>query len=56
MSQQNPPIVLVKTWLQLLSSDMEPEFKIEVERRIIKVFGSVKIAIMYLQEESQSIG
>jgi hypothetical protein len=55
MSQQTPPIVLVKTWLQLLQSDMEPEAKREVERKNNKVFGSVEIAIMYLQDESQSI-
>ena len=56
MSQQTPPILLVKTWLQLLQSDMEPEAKREVERKINKVFGSVEIVIMYLQGESQSIG
>jgi hypothetical protein len=56
MSQQNPPIVLVKTWLQLLQSDMESEAKLEVECKIIKVFGSDEITIMYLQDESQSIG
>jgi hypothetical protein len=55
MSQQPPPIVLVKTWLQLLQSDMEPEAKIKVERKIVKAFGSVEIAIMYLQDESQNI-
>jgi hypothetical protein len=31
---------------------MEPEAKLEVERKINKAFGSVEIAIMYLQEES----
>jgi hypothetical protein len=56
MSNQIPSIVIVQTWLQILQSDMEPEAKLNVERKIVKVFGSVEIAIMYLQDESQSIG
>ncbi|MCF2950327.1 hypothetical protein L0668_19620 [Paraglaciecola aquimarina] len=47
---QNPPVILVKTWLQTLQSDMEQEYKLEVERKIIKVFGSTEIAIIYLQD------
>ena len=49
---QNPPIILVKTWLQLLKSDMEPEAKIEVENKILRVFGNIEIAIIYLQENA----
>jgi hypothetical protein len=45
-----PPVILVKTWLQLLQSDMEQEAKLEVENKIIKVFGSIEIAIIYMQE------
>jgi hypothetical protein len=48
---QYPPAILVKTWLQLLQSDMDKEAKNEVESKILKVFGSIEIAIMYLQEK-----
>lgn len=47
MSQQNPPIILVKTWLQLLQSDMEPEFKRQVEHRIINIFGTLQLVYDY---------
>lgn len=50
MSQITPPIALVKTWLQLLQSDMEPWAKREVEAKVITVFGSVELAIVYLQD------
>lgn len=49
---QYPPVILVKTWLQLLQSDMDKDAKNEVENKIVKVFGSIEIAIMYLQEMS----
>jgi hypothetical protein len=49
---QNPPVVLVKTWLQLLQSDMEQEAKREVEDKIINVFGSIEVAIVYLQDSA----
>jgi hypothetical protein len=49
---QNPPVVLFKTWLQLLQSDMDKEAKNEVENKVLKVFGSIEIAIMYLQENA----
>ncbi|MGJ8682855.1 hypothetical protein [Paraglaciecola sp.] len=45
-----PPVILVKTWLQLLQSDMEQEAKIEVENKIISTFGSIEIAIIYMSE------
>ncbi|MFT6992935.1 MAG: hypothetical protein ACJASL_004936 [Paraglaciecola sp.] len=48
---QYPPVILVKTWLQLLQSDMDKEAKNEVENKIEKVFGNTEIAIMYLQEK-----
>ena len=49
---QNPPPILVKTWLQLLQSDLEFEAKKEVESKIVKVFGSIEIAIVYLQYQA----
>jgi hypothetical protein len=49
---QTPPAILVKTWLQILQSDIEQEAKIEVERKIIRVFGSLEVAIIYLQDSS----
>ncbi|WP_166638768.1 hypothetical protein [Paraglaciecola marina] len=54
MPNQNPPTILVQTWLQLLKSDMEQEFKLEVERKITSVFGSIEVAVIYLQEKSNS--
>jgi len=49
---QNPPLVLVKTWLQILQSDIDQEAKSEVENKIVKVFGSIEIAIVYLQDKA----
>jgi hypothetical protein len=43
---QNPPHILVKTWLQLLQSDLEHEAKKEVENKIVKAFGSIASAII----------
>jgi hypothetical protein len=51
---QYPPVILVKTWLQLLQSDMDQEAKLEVENKIIKVFGSIEIAIIYMQETADT--
>jgi hypothetical protein len=50
---QNPPVILIKTWLQLLQSDMEQEAKKEVEKKIINVFGSIEIAVVYLQDKAE---
>jgi hypothetical protein len=44
-----PTVILVKTWLQLIQSDMDKDAKKEVEDKIAKVFGSIEIAIIYLQ-------
>jgi hypothetical protein len=52
---QNPPVILVKTWLQQLQSDMEQEAKKEVENKIVKIFGSIKIAIIYPQEKADAV-
>ena len=49
---QNPPVVLVKTWLQLLKSDMEQQAKREVEDKILNVFGSIEVAVVYLQDSA----
>jgi hypothetical protein len=51
---QNPPVVLVKTWLQLLQSDIEREVKREVEDKILNFFGSIEVAIVYLQDSSDA--
>ncbi|MFA3791651.1 hypothetical protein AB6T38_11075 [Aliiglaciecola sp. SL4] len=49
---QAPPVVLVKTWLQVLKSDIDKDYKNEVENKIIKVFGNIEIAIIYLEENA----
>jgi hypothetical protein len=49
---QPPPVILVKTWLQLLQSDMDQAAKSDAENKIVKVFGSIDIAIVYLQEKA----
>jgi hypothetical protein len=54
MQYHAPPAILVQTWLQLLKSDMEPEAKRVVENKIVRVFGNVEFAIMYLEEKSKS--
>jgi hypothetical protein len=49
---QKPPLILVKTWLQLLQSDMEQQAKREVEDKILNIFGSIEVAIVYLQDSA----
>ena len=56
MSFKNPPIILVKTWLQLLKSDMELEAKHEVETKILNIFGTLQLAYDYVHGESQMTG
>jgi hypothetical protein len=51
---QNPSLISVKTWLQLLQSDMEQEAKIEVVSKILQVFGSIEDALIYLQDNSDT--
>jgi hypothetical protein len=50
MSQYNPPIALVKTWLQLVSFSTEKEVSDHSKRMINKNFGSVDLAITYIEQ------
>ena len=53
MSQYIPPIVLVKTWLQLLSFSSEKEVREQSKRLLNKNFGSVDLAITYIEQNQQ---
>ena len=45
-----PPIVLVRTWLQLLRADTDDEAKIHARKMLNNVFGSVDIAVEYVEQ------
>jgi len=53
MSQYIPPIVLVKTWLQLVNFNTEPEVRVHSQKMINRNFGSVDLAIAYLEQNQQ---
>ena len=50
MSQYIPPIVLVKTWLQLVNFSTEKEARDHSKRMINRNFGSVDLAITYIEQ------
>jgi hypothetical protein len=50
MSPCNPPIALVKTWLQLVSFSTEKEVSNHSKRMINRNFGSVDLAIIYIEQ------
>jgi hypothetical protein len=50
MTQHNPPIVLVKTWLQLVNFSTEKEARDHSKRMINRNFGSVDLAIIYIEQ------
>jgi hypothetical protein len=50
MTQYNPPIVLVKTWLQLVNFSTEKEAKDHSQRMINRNFGSIDLAIIYIEQ------
>jgi hypothetical protein len=51
MSQYNPPIALVKTWLQLVNFSTEEEVRNHSERMINRNFGSIDLAIIYIEQK-----
>ncbi len=50
MPQYNPPIALIKTWLQLVSFSTEKEVSDHSKRMINRNFGSVDLAITYIEQ------
>jgi hypothetical protein len=50
MTQNNPPIVLVKTWLQLVNFSTEEEVRNHSQRMINRNFGSIDLAIIYIEQ------
>jgi hypothetical protein len=50
MSQCYPPIALVKIWLQLVSFSTEKEVRNHSKRMICRNFGSVDLAITYIEQ------
>jgi hypothetical protein len=50
MSQCYPPNALVKTWLQLVSFSTEKEARNHSKRMINRNFGSVDLAIIYIEQ------
>jgi hypothetical protein len=54
MSQINPPQILVKTWLYLLTAG-EEESILHAKRMLVGAFGSVELAIIYMEQEKESL-
>jgi hypothetical protein len=54
MKQYIPPIVLVKTWLQLVNFSTEKEARDHSKRMINRNFGSVDLAIAYLEQNQRN--
>jgi hypothetical protein len=50
MSHYIPPIALVKTWLQLVSFSTEKEARNHSKRMINRNFGSIDLAITYIEQ------
>ena len=50
MSPPIPPIVLVRTWLQLLRADTDEEARTHARKMLNNVFGSVDLAVEYLEQ------
>jgi hypothetical protein len=46
-----PPFVLVKTWLELLKNAEEKEVRQHVNRMLVDAFGSVEVAVIYLEQQ-----
>jgi hypothetical protein len=55
MTQNNPPIVLVKTWLQLVNFSTEEEVRNHSKRMINRNFGSIDLAIIYIEQNQPSL-
>ena len=51
MFQQPPPLVLVKTWIQMLNStNFDKQVRARANRMLVKSFGSVELAILYTED------
>jgi hypothetical protein len=46
----NPPLMLVKTWLYILTSADEEEARLHAKKMLNDAFGSVEFAVMYLED------
>jgi hypothetical protein len=50
-----PPIALIKTWLEVLRSDVDKEAILHVKRMLNRNFGSVDLAVMYLEQQNKQL-
>jgi hypothetical protein len=55
MPQSIPPIVLVQTWLQLLSLSSEKEAQTHAKRMLARAFGSVDLALEYIDQTDHKL-
>ena len=51
----NPPVALVKTWLQVLRSDVDKEAIRHVKNMLVCNFGSVDLAVMYVEQQRERL-
>jgi hypothetical protein len=51
----NPPAMLVKTWLYILTSADEEDARRHAKKMLNDAFGSVEFAIMYLENHEEKL-
>ncbi|MFT6046470.1 MAG: hypothetical protein ACI9WC_002176 [Arenicella sp.] len=50
-----PSIALVKTWLEVLRSDNDKEAILRVKYKLERYFGSVDLAVMYIEQQNEQL-
>ena len=50
MKQPTPPIVLIKSWIELLNLPSDDEAHIQAKRMLVRAFGSIEFAYMYAED------
>ncbi len=51
MENEYPPVILVTTWLDIVSNDKFPEAQLKATRNLNYVFGNIKAAERYVDTE-----
>jgi hypothetical protein len=51
----NPPLMLVNTWLYILTSADKNEARRHAKKMLNDAFGSVEFAIMYLENHEEKL-
>lgn len=55
MTKTEPPIILVRTWVQLLTSNHDKEVKDRAKKMLIDAFGDIKTAADFCAKNNINI-